>query len=347
MADNTQLNTGTGGDIISTDVITTLNGSAVGTGEKAQRVKVGFGSDATIRDVDSTHPLPVDGSSVTQPISGTVTVSQGTASSLKAQVSQIASVSTSATLQSAVSATGNGSTLSVDGMSSVIFTVSGTFVATVNFEGTEDGTNYASLNTVQLGTSTLGTSATAAGLFQAAVAGLQNVRARVTWTSGTSVTVTAHAVPVTYDHKAVNANIQGTVPVSGTFWQATQPVSGTLTANAGTNLNTSALALETGGNLATIASAVSAPGSVFNGKTTVTTAGTRVTLAASQAVKSVTVKALAANTGTIYVGNGSVASTNGFQLAAGDTISLDISNLNTVNLDSSVNGEGVTYLGVN
>jgi hypothetical protein len=33
----------------------------------------------------------------------------------------------------------------------------------------------------------------------------------------------------------------------------TQPVSGTVTANAGTNLNTSALALETGGNLATIA----------------------------------------------------------------------------------------------
>ena len=58
------------------------------------------------------------------------------------------------------------------------------------------------------------------------------------------------------------------MPVSGTFYQATQPVSGpltdtqlratavpvsgTVTANAGTNLNTSALALETGGNLATL-----------------------------------------------------------------------------------------------
>lgn len=46
------------------------------------------------------------------------------------------------------------------------------------------------------------------------------------------------------------------LPVSGTFWQATQPVSGTVTANAGTNLNTSALALESGGNLATVASEV-------------------------------------------------------------------------------------------
>lgn len=35
------------------------------------------------------------------------------------------------------------------------------------------------------------------------------------------------------------------VPVTGTFWQATQPVSGTVTANAGTNLNTSALATST------------------------------------------------------------------------------------------------------
>jgi hypothetical protein len=33
-------------------------------------------------------------------------------------------------------------------------------------------------------------------------------------------------------------------PVTGTFWQATQPVSGTVTVNAGTNLNTSALALD-------------------------------------------------------------------------------------------------------
>lgn len=38
----------------------------------------------------------------------------------------------------------------------------------------------------------------------------------------------------------------------------TQPVSGSVTANAGTDLNTSALALESGGNLATVASAVKA-----------------------------------------------------------------------------------------
>lgn len=97
----------------------------------------------------------------------------------------------------------------------------------------------------------------------------------------------------------------------------------------------------------TVTTTESAPTTIYNGKKTVTTAGTRVVLAASQAVKSVTIKALSTNTGFIYVGDTSVASTNGLQLEAGETISLDIANLNTVNLDSSVNGEGVTYIGVN
>jgi len=56
----------------------------------------------------------------------------------------------------------------------------------------------------------------------------------------------------------VNIVSSVSLAVTGTFWQATQPVSGTLTVNAGTNLNTSALALESGGNLATIAGCVSA-----------------------------------------------------------------------------------------
>ena len=42
-----------------------------------------------------------------------------------------------------------------------------------------------------------------------------------------------------------NVSVQNaSLAVTGTFWQTTQPVSGTVTANAGTNLNTSALALE-------------------------------------------------------------------------------------------------------
>jgi len=92
---------------------------------------------------------------------------------------------------------------------------------------------------------------------------------------------------------------------------------------------------------------VAAPTTIYNGKKTVTTAGARVQLASSQAVRSVCIKALQTNTGYIYVGDGSVTSTTGIQLLAGDTISLDISNLSTVTIDSSVSGEGVTYIATN
>lgn len=46
----------------------------------------------------------------------------------------------------------------------------------------------------------------------------------------------------------------------------TQPISGTVTANAGTNLNTSSLALETGGNLAAVAAPVGTFGSAMPAK---------------------------------------------------------------------------------
>lgn len=89
---------------------------------------------------------------------------------------------------------------------------------------------------------------------------------------------------------------------------------------------------------------ISVPATIYNGKKTVTTAGSRVSLASSQACKSVCVKALQTNSGYIYVGDSFVSSTTGFQLLPGDTISLDISNLNTVTIDSSVSGDGVTYI---
>lgn len=54
--------------------------------------------------------------------------------------------------------------------------------------------------------------------------------------------------------RGVNVTVGNALTVDGSA--VTQPVSGTVTANAGTNLNTSALALESGGNLATIAGAI-------------------------------------------------------------------------------------------
>jgi hypothetical protein len=59
MADNTTLPVGAGGDVISTDELTTLNGGAV-SGFKVQRVKDGFGIDGLHRDVSAQFGLPVN-----------------------------------------------------------------------------------------------------------------------------------------------------------------------------------------------------------------------------------------------------------------------------------------------
>jgi hypothetical protein len=139
--------------------------------------------------------------------------------------------------------------------------------------------------------------------------------------------------------KQISASVQAppSQAVTGIFWQSTQPVSlASVPSHAVTNAGTFAVQ-----NTPTI------PTAIFNGKKTVTTAGTRVTLASTQAVRSVVIKALVGNTGTIYVGNSTVASTNGFALSPGDSISLDIADLTTVNLDASVSGEGVTYIATN
>lgn len=59
MADNTLLNVGSGGDTIATDDLTTLNGGAV-SGFKAQRVKIGWGVDATFTDAKGSTAMPVN-----------------------------------------------------------------------------------------------------------------------------------------------------------------------------------------------------------------------------------------------------------------------------------------------
>jgi len=195
------------------------------------------GNSAT---VTGSNALKVDGSAVTQPVSGTITANAGTGTFT---VSQAATGSTSATLQSAQTGNANGTTLTVPGMASVTFTVTVSgFTGTVNFEGNEDASNFSALQVTQLGTNTIGTTATGAGTFVASCASLQQVRALTSGVSAGNVTVTAHATPLPFTLSVLNANQAGS-------W--------TVTANAGTNLNTSTLALESGGNLATLAGGIS------------------------------------------------------------------------------------------
>jgi hypothetical protein len=97
------------------------------------------------------------------------------------------------TLQNAVGANGNGDTLDTSGNPIVAFQLSGTFVASVTFEGSLDGSTFANLHCYPIGSSTGTNSAIAPGIWRCNVVGIPIVRARVhAWVSG-SVTVKALA----------------------------------------------------------------------------------------------------------------------------------------------------------
>lgn len=91
---------------------------------------------------------------------------------------------------------------------------------------------------------------------------------------------------------------------------------------------------------------LNAPTTPYQGNVTVTTAGTRVVLGSSQAILGVTVKANDDNTGSIWIGDSSVASGDGLELSPGDGVPIDMSNINVLYIDSDEDGDGVSYLAV-
>jgi hypothetical protein len=96
-------------------------------------------------------------------------------------------------LQTAAAAIGNGTQINtMDGYGLLSLDVSGTFVGTVSFEGTIDGTNWYAVGLKPWTDAVAVTSATAIGQFKAPTdILLSKFRARVSaWTSGT-ITVKA------------------------------------------------------------------------------------------------------------------------------------------------------------
>ena len=89
---------------------------------------------------------------------------------------------------------------------------------------------------------------------------------------------------------------------------------------------------------------------VADGRKTVTTAGTRVQLAASKAINSVAVTALEGNTGQICLGGKTVVAKlenrTGIPLVAKQTATIDTDDIGDLWIDSTVNGEGVSWTAV-
>lgn len=74
MADNTTLNTGSGGDVISTDDLGSV---------KVQRVKVQYGVDGSATDVSDSNPLPIDDAGGSITVDGTVELGATTLAALE------------------------------------------------------------------------------------------------------------------------------------------------------------------------------------------------------------------------------------------------------------------------
>jgi len=247
MADNVQVTQGTGTSIATDEI----------SGVQHQKVKIEFGNDGSATMVSSDNPLPV-----------------------------------SATIDTAGLATSAKQDDIITAIDNISVSVDTTGLAT----DTKQDAGNASLTSIDGKTPSLGQALAAASV--PVVLPAAQISTLTPQTNAlTDTQLRASDVKITLDGE--------TVPVTGTFWQATQPVSasslplptgaataakqpalgtagtpssdvisvqgitsmtplktdgsgvtqpvsGTVTANAGTNLNTSALALESGGNLAAI-----------------------------------------------------------------------------------------------
>lgn len=148
------------------------------------------------------------------------------------------------------------------------------------------------------------------------------------------------AMPVTgaFWQATQPVSIASAVPVTGTFWQTTQPVSGAVTANAGTNLNTSALALETGGNLATVATRTPALGQAL------AAASVPVVLTAAQ-LTTLTPLTTVAVTGTFWQATQPVSNAGTFPTQATQAGTWNITTLTTLTGITNALPAGTNLLG--
>ena len=84
---------------------------------------------------------------------------------------------------------------------------------------------------------------------------------------------------------------------------------------------------------------------IYQGTKTAPTV-TAEAITTTQVIHSVTIKTLSTNTGIVYVGASGVTTANGFELLAGESVSLDVSNLVNVFVIGSIAGQVIRYIAV-
>lgn len=128
-----------------------------------------------------------------------------------------------------------------------VIQLTGTWSGTLVVEGSNDNTNWITLQVMSTSTFLFAASITANGIYITNTNGYQFLRIRSSaWTSGTGVLTGfgADATSIDYTLSLLRGATDGTL-IGNNGNRLLTDVTGTVTANAGTNLNTSALALET------------------------------------------------------------------------------------------------------
>lgn len=82
---------------------------------------------------------------------------------------------------------------------------------------------------------------------------------------------------------------------------------------------------------------------IYNGTKTVPT-DTAEALASSQSISSVTIKALSTNTAAVYVGAAGTTTGDGFELLAGESVSLEVDDLANIYVISGSDSQVVRYI---
>ena len=218
----------------------------------------------------------------------------------------------------------------------------------VTIEASVDGTTYTATTYAALtsGNTSSSFNAATATIGQIDTSGFKNIRFRSNTIVGT--------VGITYNLSKNVSNVMLDNPLP-----AGSNVIGQVTANAGTNLNTSALALESGGNLATVATKMSdgtqtskivIPSAFVTGQAKIATTGTAVQLASNTLTQGVLISSLSTNSASITIGTSSgVTNTvdgtgNGSILTAGSTKSIAATNTNLVWINGTA-GDIISFIG--
>jgi len=93
-----------------------------------------------------------------------------------------------------------------------------------------------------------------------------------------------------------------------------------------------------------VSKVTSAGGSISTGVLTITTPGTGVVLGSSTPAYKIIVTANLSNYNLIYLGDSSVSSSNGLEVATGVVTVIDTDNLANIYLDSVVGTDGVSFM---